>query len=397
MNARDDNSGIDVPVSAELERELRALTAVNGLAGAGGGLWTRALEQEAPARRGPSLTGKRIAGLVGAMLCCVLVVAMLVPALGKARSRAWRTEASASAASGRVAEAARKPSDSSVLVGSLRVGKDFQSGSSEKLDDAAQPELDSSGAIGERAKSLPAARMVSRKASIDLGVENVRDAFVRAQFLLSDVGGEFVEDSSITGEGVEARADLKLRVRAERLATVLEQLRALGTVAREAINAEDVTDQVVDIEARLINERRVEKELLDLLSSRKDAPLKDVLELRTQLAGVRQSIERMVASRDRLGALVSLSSVLVTIRHESTLKAPPIRVEDHGLWSYAKASFRKSWEWSLKTLADTVAGFIAIAVGGLVWWVIFSMVGVLVWRWIKRSRRAAAIEPPPNV
>lgn len=224
------------------------------------------------------------------------------------------------------------------------------------------------------------ARHVIRKATIELRSRDVRAAFARAALLVSEAGGEFVQESTLSGQEDRLQANLTLRVAAERLSTVLQALRELGEVRSEAAGGEDVTSQVVDLEARLKNERRVEQELLQLLESRKDAPLKEVLELRTAIDGVRQSIETMTAQRERLSRLVSLATVLVLIR---TPDAPDKPV-DEGIASYLATSLQRAALRGVRAMIDTLAGLTLVLIGGGIWIVLAILAGWVAWRALRR-------------
>jgi hypothetical protein len=240
-------------------------------------------------------------------------------------------------------------------------------------------------------------RAVVKKARVGVRVEDVRAAFEKVQALASEAGGEFVADAQLTGEAERAVASLTLRVRAERLEQTLAAIRSMGEVVEESATAEDVTDQVVDLDARLSNERRVESELLELLDKRADAPLKDVLELRTSIAGVRQSIERLTAQRDRLGRLVALSSVSVRIEHESAARRWGASGAESSLADRFVRSMGRAWRGALEFLIDSLALVVGVAVGGALVWVIAGGVGVWAWRAAKRRRERAADEPPPRL
>ncbi len=245
------------------------------------------------------------------------------------------------------------------------------------------PEVDPGGYNGFPAPSqaLPVAdRQVARKATVELATGDVRAAFLKAAQLVSVARGEFVESSSLTGEGTGATAELTMRVAAERLSDVLNDLRALGDVRSEKSDGEDVTTQAVDLEARLSNERQVERELLELMERRPEDPLKDILAMRQQLAVVRQSIEVLEASRTRLARLVELATVLVIIRHEE----PPPEKKDAGLGRYFSERIAQSWFGGLRFLTDSVAWTLRVLVGGLAWWL--ALVGaVLVLRHWRRQ------------
>lgn len=236
-------------------------------------------------------------------------------------------------------------------------------------------------------------RQVIRKATIELTTPDVRAALLKASMILNLATGEFTENSSLTGEGPTAHATLTLRVAAPRLSEVLNQLRALGKVTSEQTTGDDVTDQVVDTDARLRNEQRIESELLDLLSSRKDAPLDDILAVRTQLANIRESIERLTAQRDRLSHLVSLATILVVITTDSAPPPEPARI---GIWDYFKASLADSWHSGLGALADTIAAVVRIAIGGLIWWLLLLTLFLTALHLYRRTGRAAAREPAPT-
>ena len=215
----------------------------------------------------------------------------------------------------------------------------------------------------------PGDRQVIRKATIELLTNDVRATFLKATQLPSEARSEYLEASSLTGTGDEMQASLTLRVAADRLSEVLNQLRQLGEVRSEDSRGEDVTGQVVDLDARLRNERRIETELLELLERRDDAPLKEILELRNHINRVRESIERLAAEQQRLGRLVSLASILVIIRAEDAPKPEP----EPALGKYFSDSVGTSWTSGLRFLSDTIAGLLRVLVGGVIWWVLLTV------------------------
>jgi hypothetical protein len=237
-----------------------------------------------------------------------------------------------------------------------------------------------------------AARLVARTASMSLRVQNLRPAIDAALALTSTDQGEYVARTDISGVEPYASASVVLRVRTERLDSVLASLRALGQVRSESTGGEDVTDQVTDLTARLRNERRIEQELLELLSSRPDAPLEDVLRVRVELAKVRDSIERLDAQAQALTQRVELATVTVTLASANEPVA-----ESQGLWGYASDRTAAAWRWSLRALADTIAFLVSVIVGGLVWWIGLVLIVIAIRRWLARRARRAAFEPAPRL
>ncbi|GMU83376.1 MAG: hypothetical protein AMXMBFR47_32460 [Planctomycetota bacterium] len=226
-------------------------------------------------------------------------------------------------------------------------------------------------------------RQIVRKATIELETKDVRAAYLKAQQIINEAAGEYVQDSALTDTGAaQLQGNLTLRVAASRLSEVLNELRGLGKVRGERNDGTDVTSQAVDLEARIRNEQRVEKELLELLESRKDAALKDILDLRANLASVRNVIEQLTAQRQNLARLVSLATVLVIIRTDD---APAPEPPAPGIAAYFADAFSTMWLKGLRVLADTLATLLGTLIGGLPWWILL-VVTVVVVRSVVRRR-----------
>lgn len=303
----------------------------------------------------------------------VLFVAALLPSLGKARASARSLRSVTQEAS--VDSPAANFADSSGLGGeSPRRG------------------LLVTGGVGDQQEPTPAmARAVIRKVTMDLEVKDFRAAFAKASLLVSDAQGEYLESADQFGSPEPSRGSLVLRVRSERLSSVLNDLRALGVVTSETARGEDVTEQVVDLAARLRNERRIEQELLALFDARKDAPLKEIVELRNELNASRERIERLVAQNDRIARSVALATILVSMR--SDLAPAPAE----GIWARFVERFAQAWDEALGALLWSVTAIVRVLVGGLVWWI---LLGLGVWgirRWVHASQRHGAAEPPPTL
>lgn len=383
----------------DLDRELTEMTVWNA---ADQNLWKDALQsgKAAPARSSSwsfeTLLSKPLSNrlMVAGIGCIALVfiVGLMMPSLGSTRTSGARVSAQlsykrATPATDGKALSAQFPEVSGIAR--LADAHELDSPAARAVAASPPPTPPPSDQDGvyhssESWKSLQAAtshRYVVQKATMDLQTDDVRAAFAKAAHLVSEAGGEFVENSSLTGDGKTAQGNMTLRVAAARVGEVMNKLRELGTVKSENTSGEDVTTQVVDVEARIRNEQRVEKELLDLLEKRHDAPLKDILELRSSLSSVRESIERLVGQRDRLGRLVSLASILVVIRAEPLIEkpAPASTIAD-----YFVKSISRAWHGGLESLSDTVAWIIAVAIGGVMWWIVLTAVVVAIVRWRRR-------------
>jgi hypothetical protein len=397
-----------------LERELAALTSAPADSPA---LWEAALRHTGSPRSLRSLLSSPLPVAISGSILGLFVLAVLISVPFSARLGASRGVGSerAPAAPSMSAAVEKGFSDSQFReldsswtlpttrfsagapphdpdVERIQLGRDVAGGGIEQSESRLpqQPEFEASQ------QTAAPERYVIRKAQIDIRTEgSVRVAFLKAQQVISEARGEYIESASLTGEGKDGErtiATLTLRVTADRLSQVLGSLRELGIVASESAGGEDVTNQVVDLEARLRNEQRIETELLELLASRQDASLAEILQLRTQIASVREQIERFIAQRERLSRLVSLATILVTIHPVNAEDEPVAKFTISG---YFTDSIERAWNSSLRVLVDTAAFFVRVAVGGLVWWVLL-LVAILAVRTAFRKRaRLAAAEPAP--
>jgi hypothetical protein len=241
------------------------------------------------------------------------------------------------------------------------------------------------------------ARQVVRRASIDLTTDDIRGIYLKIQTLVpSEAQGEYVEQSQIQGSDKALEGYITLRVQSDRLGQVLNMLRGLAEVVREQTDASDVTAQVVDVEARLRNERRVEQELIELLDKRVDSPLQDVLKVRESLASVRERIEQLAGQQASLAKQVALATVLITIR---TKDGPPPAPVPAGFAANLGKKLNTAWTAGLDALISSVAAILQVIVGGLVFWIGLIVIMILLRRWyLKRSDAAwsATSNRPPN-
>ena len=143
--------------------------------------------------------------------------------------------------------------------------------------------------------------------------------------ILRDVSG-FVGEIR-TSDAQEAARSLHatLRVPAGRLEEAVGGLRALGRVTDETQSGDDVTERVVDVEARLANGRNTEKRLGEVLRNR-TGKVSDVLEVEREIARVREEIERLDAERTNLERRVTYATITldVTTARQATLDTGPV-------------------------------------------------------------------------
>ncbi|MGH9805185.1 MAG: DUF4349 domain-containing protein [Candidatus Acidiferrales bacterium] len=239
-------------------------------------------------------------------------------------------------------------------------------------------QLQSAPAARDEAAQVAANAMLARRSGVlqliayqvtmSIEVKEFAAAKAKLEEIVAQAGGYIAQARSAETPNQPQRADLTLRVPAEGLSAVLEELRGLGRVVNEQITSEEVTEQVVDLDARLRNARATEQRLIRVLNER-TGKVADVLEVEREIARTRQEIERMDARRQNLLQRAQLATVQVTLLEEFQAQlqpAPPgalTRLRNAGFEGY------ESFVGTLLGLALFFArnGLNLLFWGGLVW------------------------------
>lgn len=165
-----------------------------------------------------------------------------------------------------------------------------------------------------------------RRAEVDLVVEDGPAAFADIRSLAQRSGG-FVESADLAEPEEGARGTVVIRVPAEGLDDVLDELAALGLEEPATrISTEDVTEEFIDLDARLKNLRVLETELQDLLAEVREADDPEPAQLFTvfdRLRQVRDEIEQIEGRRQLLQDQVSLSKVTIHLEERAEAAAVP--------------------------------------------------------------------------
>ena len=116
---------------------------------------------------------------------------------------------------------------------------------------------------------------------VGLEVDNI-DAAVRHVETIAAQRGGWVESAEIYGEAGYRSATVQLRVPADRSDNVLDTLRGLGRVTDEGVSSTDVTERLIDNEARLSAWHAQEARLVTLLEN---APtVEDIIQIEQRIA-----------------------------------------------------------------------------------------------------------------
>ena len=165
-----------------------------------------------------------------------------------------------------------------------------------------------------------AQRQVISSATVSIKVNVVEDAVPRIRAIAEGMGG-FVEQLSSSGAAGRQQASMTIRVPQEQFFTALERIEALGEVQSKNLGTEDVSEQFIDLEARLKSSLREEESLLSLLG--RSGTVSEVLAIERELARVRSEIERWQGQLNFLERRVALATIIVSLFPPNVPEALP--------------------------------------------------------------------------
>jgi hypothetical protein len=207
-------------------------------------------------------------------------------------------------------------------------------------------------------------------------VKDVTAAAARVSGIAQVAGGFLGSDNRDRSSGNDT-ATMELRVPADKFTSVVNQLSTtLGTEEARQISTEDVTEQTVDLDARIsVQQARVDSGR-KLLASAKS--LNDLVMLEKEVATRESDLASLQAKKRHLADLVALSTISVTLLNE---QAPPPKpkAEKHGFVGGLAAG----WHALLASLKVVLTVLGAV----LPWLLIIGLPAWAIYYLVRRMRR----------
>ncbi|HET9525577.1 MAG TPA: DUF4349 domain-containing protein [Pyrinomonadaceae bacterium] len=160
-------------------------------------------------------------------------------------------------------------------------------------------------------------RKIIRNASLTMEVNSTSDTQHKVTSIAEAHGGFVVTSEAKqreTADPSQRTLDIKLvvRVPSERFGPVIDQIRGLAhTLREESLTGNDVTEEFIDLEARIRTQRALEVQFLEIMKQAKN--VEDALEVQRQIADVRTDIEKLEGRKRFLENRSSLSTITVNL------------------------------------------------------------------------------------
>lgn len=161
-------------------------------------------------------------------------------------------------------------------------------------------------------------RKIIRNADITMEVPSTTDTQHQITSIAESNGGFVVTSEAKQRESVDPAQrtlDIKLvvRVPSQQFGVTFDQIKKLASnMPQENVNGQDVTEEFIDLEARLKTQKALELQFLEIM--RQATKVADALEVQRQIADVRTDIEKLEGRKRFLENRASLSTITVNIQ-----------------------------------------------------------------------------------
>jgi hypothetical protein len=263
-------------------------------------------------------------------------------------------------------------------------------------EQAAQAEQDQSETAAGAAQGQPAKdpddptalaadqRAIIYTGTITVRVDDVDAAAAQAAAIATGAGG-FVGGDNRRSDPEHAEATLQLRVPADRFHPAVDDLARLGEELRRDVKTDDVTEETLDLDARIATQRARVESGRRLLAQAKS--LSDLVMLEGELARREADLASLEAKKRRLADLTALSTIT------AILLGPNARPDETEPEIGFLAGLRGGWRAFLASLRVMLT-----VLGALVPWLVALGAPTLGAWWLLRRlrRRRPPLGPAPT-
>ena len=164
--------------------------------------------------------------------------------------------------------------------------------------------------------TAPTDRKIVRNADLSLEAESPEEV-QRGITSIAEGNGGFVLESQQTSSDIRAAkrdiVTMSVRVPSQKFADTLDQIRQTSDkVVFETVKGDDVTEEFIDIEARLKAKKALEQQFVEIM--KRAYSVDDAMKVESELADVRGDIEKIEGRKRFLENQSSLSTIKVKIQ-----------------------------------------------------------------------------------
>lgn len=180
-------------------------------------------------------------------------------------------------------------------------------------------------------KFIQKSRLLIRSAELSIDVEEPKITVSEIEAIVSRESG-YVENIY---DRDQKRISMTVKIPVKSLDLFIEKIFSMGDLISKSLHVRDVTEDVIDIEARLTNLKILRDRFRKLLDKAKD--VSDVLKIEKELSRIQTEIDSIEARRKSLKDQIALSRVEINLTQKKIYG--PLGYLGKGLYWFVKKLF----------------------------------------------------------
>lgn len=158
-------------------------------------------------------------------------------------------------------------------------------------------------------------KRIQRNANLNIEVKSINESIDKLNNIISSFGGEIISSNKGGFDYGQPYANIRLRVSSENLDSVLFEFKKLSSkVISENIYTNDVSEEFIDIEARLKIMKSTENRFNDLLS--KSEKIEEIIQVEKELMRIRGDIESLEGRLNYLTKTTDTSEINLNLNEQ---------------------------------------------------------------------------------
>jgi hypothetical protein len=166
-------------------------------------------------------------------------------------------------------------------------------------------------------------RKIIRNADLQLEANAPEEAQAKITQIAESKGGFVVESTQSSSDAKATKRDtvtMSVRVPSAKFDEALGEIRqAASRMIVESVKGQDVTEEFIDIEARLKTQKALEEQFLEIM--KRSSSVADALNVQTEIARVRGEIEKIEGRKRFLESQASLSTIKIKLQTPTAFSA----------------------------------------------------------------------------
>lgn len=228
-------------------------------------------------------------------------------------------------------------------------GIDYKYGSSSGYAGGSKSIQTEKSTIADELQDGSQDQMLIKKATISFDVKDYSKARKRIVDIIKS-NDAYISSEYESKNDYQISNTMQIRVASDKFEPLIDSLIGqANNLDQKIITVKDVTEEFVDVKARINAKKQVEKRYLEILS--KAESVKEILEVEQKLGQIREEIESREGRLKYLSHQVSLSTINITF-YQQKIAIPKSRIN---FLNRLSSSFISGWRGLIEFLLDLVS------------------------------------------